>query len=143
MLVVPKAWYEYFVNGVDPKDYIKTNRNIFDYCIGSKIKGDWYFEERGVEHSTAYAKKLQKLVRYFVSKKGMKIIKCNPDGREIQLESGPHLLTLFNKSYTADWEEYNINEKFYLDKIYDEILKIEATSVVVPSNKYVQLTLEL
>ena len=143
MLVVPKAWYEYFVNGVDPKEYIKTNRNIFDYCIGSKIKGDWFFQERGVMMGEYYTKNLQKLVRYFVTNNGMKIIKCNPDGREIQLESGPHLQTLFNKAYDAPFEEYNINEKYYLDKIYDEILKIETTAVVVPNNKSLQLTLDL
>jgi hypothetical protein len=143
MLVVAKAWYEYFVNGIDPKDYIKTNRNIFDYCIGSKIKGNWYFEERGVEKSEYYSKKLQKLVRYFISNKGIKIIKCNPDGREIQLESGPQLQTLFNKSYVASWEDYNINEKYYLTKMYDEIKKIESTAIVVPSNSTLQLTLDL
>jgi hypothetical protein len=143
MLVVAKAWYEYFVNGVDPKDYIKTNRNIFDYCIGSKIKGNWYFEERGVVNTEYYCKKLQKLVRYFISNNGVKIIKCNPDGREIQLESGPQLQTLFNKSYLAPWEDYNINEKYYLTKMYDEIKKIESTAIVVPSNSTLQLTLDL
>lgn len=142
-LVIPKAWFEYFVNGVDPKEYLKTNRNIFDYCTGSKIKGNWFFVERGVNEGVFYEKKLQKLVRYFVSKKGTKIIKCNPDGRQIQLESGPILQTIFNKAVTLPWEEYNIDEKFYLDKIYDEIKKIESTSEVIPQNMYQQLKLEL
>lgn len=142
-LIVPKAWYEYFVNGVDPKDYLKTNRNIFDYCTGSKIKGDWYFEERGIADGEYYKKKLQKLVRYFVSNKGIKIIKCHPDGREIQLESGPILQTIFNKAELKPWEEYGVNEKYYLDKIYDEIKKIESDAEVIPTNLYQQLKLEL
>ena len=142
-LVVPKAWYEYFVNGVDPKDYLASNKNIFDYCTGSKIKGNWYFVERGVTDGEFYERKLQKLVRYFVSKKGTKIIKCNPDGREIQLESGPILQVIFNKAEMLPWEDYHIDEKFYLDKIYDEIKKIESTSSVIPNNLYQQLKLEL
>lgn len=142
-LVIPKAWFEYFVNGTDPKDYLKSNRNIFDYCTGSKIKGNWFFVERGVKEGVFYENKLQKLVRYFVSKKGTKIIKCHPDGRQIQLESGPILQTIFNKAVTLPWEEYNIDEKFYLDKIYDEIKKIESTSEVIPQNMYQQLKLEL
>ena len=142
-LVVPKAWYEYFVNGTDPKDYLKTNRNIFDYCTGSKIKGDWYFIEKGVEAGEYYERKLQKLVRYFVSKKGTKIIKCHPDGRQIQLESGPILQTIFNKAEMRSWDDYDIDEKYYLDKIYDEIKKIESESEVIPTNLYQQLKLEL
>ena len=142
-LIIPKAWYEYFVNGTNPKDYLKTNRNIFDYCTGSKIKGNWFFVERGVKDGMFYENKLQKLVRYFVSKKGTKIIKCNPDGRQIQLESGPILQTIFNKAVELPWEEYDIDEKYYLDKIYDEIKKIESTSEVIPQNMYQQLKLEL
>jgi hypothetical protein len=142
-LIIPKAWYEYFVNGTDPKDYLMTNRNIFDYCTGSKIKGNWFFVERGVKEGVFYENKLQKLVRYFVSKKGTKIIKCNPDGRQIQLESGPILQTIFNKAVIKPWEEYDIDEKYYLDKIYDEIKKIESTSEVIPQNMYQQLKLEL
>ncbi len=142
-LVVAKAWYNYFVKGIDPKDYIKSNRNIFDYCTGSKIKGSWYFVERGVSNGAYYEKKLQKLVRYFVSNSGTKIIKCNPDGREIQLESGPIYQTIFNKAEVKPWDEYGINEKYYLDKIYDEIEKIESDSIVIPVKKANQLKLEL
>jgi hypothetical protein len=142
-LIVPKAWYQYFVNGIDPADYLKSNRDIFDYCAGAKIKGNWYFVERGVDKGEFFERKLQKLVRYFVSKKGTKLIKCHPDGRQIQLESGPMLQSIFNKVEMKPWDEYEINEKYYLDKIYDEIKKIESKAEVIPSNAFQQLKLEL
>jgi hypothetical protein len=41
------------------------------------------------------------------------------------------------------WEDYNIDEKYYLNKIYDEIKKIESESEVIPTNLYQQLKLEL
>ena len=86
--------------------------------------------------------RLQKLVRYYISNKGCKIIKCNPDGREIQLESGRSLQTIFNKHQHKPWPEYDVNEAFYLDKIYDEIKKIEKSSSVLPKKQqHIQLTL--
>lgn len=132
MLIVPKAWYAYFVEGKDPVEFLQENRDIKDYLIGAKLRGDWYFEERGVKDGVYVQNKLQKLVRYYVSHKGVKLIKCNPDGREIQLESGTHLQTIFNQFEEKPWEEYDLDEKFYLDKIYNEIKKIEKDADVLP-----------
>lgn len=140
-LIIPKALYAYFVYGKDPKEFLQENRNIFDYCIGAKIRGNWYFEERGIEEGNYFSRKLQKLVRYYISKKGTKIIKCNPDGREIQLESGTPLTTIFNQYEEKNWEKYGVDEKYYLDKIYDEIEKIESDSSTLPQNESVQLSL--
>lgn len=141
MLIIPKAWHAYFVHGTDPAEFLKANRNIYDYCAGAKLRGDWYFMKRSLEDGIFLEEKLQKLVRYYISDKGCKIIKCNPDGREIQLESGKSLQTIFNKHESKSWSEYNVNEAFYLDKIYEEIKKIEKSSSVLPSTKQsLQLT---
>ena len=40
-LVVPKGIYAYFIKGILPSDYINSNTDILDYCIGGKSKGDW------------------------------------------------------------------------------------------------------
>lgn len=136
MLIVPKAWYAYFVKGQDPVEFLSQNRNIYDYCAGAKLRGDWYFIERGIRDKQFIENKLQKLVRYYISSKGIKIIKCNPDGREIQLESGKHMQTIFNKYEEKTWEEYSVDEKFYLDKIYEEIRKIEQDSDVLPIHQF-------
>jgi hypothetical protein len=47
-LIIPKALYAYFIFGKDPKDFLEENRNIFDYCAGAKLKGNWFFEKRSV-----------------------------------------------------------------------------------------------
>jgi hypothetical protein len=124
-LVIPKAWYEYFVKGISPEEYIKTNRNIFDYCAGAKLKGDWYFVERSVKDNTFSEKKQQKLIRYYISERGSKLVKCHPDGREIQLESGKPMQNIFNKFVEKPWQEYGVDEQYYLKKIKEEIFKIE------------------
>lgn len=141
MLIIPKAWYAYFVHGIDPAEFLQANRNIYDYCAGAKLRGDWYFMKHSIENTSFIKEKLQKLVRYYISNQGCKIIKCNPDGREIQLESGRSLQTIFNRHENKSWSEYNVNEQFYLDKIYEEIKKIEKSSPVLPrKEQHIQLT---
>jgi hypothetical protein len=48
-LIIPKTIYYYFVHGIDPEDYMKTQTNIFDFCAGKKIKGNWEFIQHYVK----------------------------------------------------------------------------------------------
>ena len=123
-LIIPKAIYAYFVDGTLPEYTLKHNKNILDYCIGGKSKGVWKQIAIYVEDGQAQEDELQKINRYYISNQGKKIIKRNPDGREIQLEAGKWLQTIYNDQSTKPWEEYNINEKYYLDAIEKEINNI-------------------
>jgi hypothetical protein len=125
-LVIPKAIYQYFVNDVLPEDYLEENKNILDYCIGGKSKGDWQQVARSILNGAYNEEPLQKINRYFISKEGVKIIKVNKnDGREIQLESGRWLQTVFNKmEVKPKWSDYNIDKLYYLQAIESEINSI-------------------
>lgn len=124
-LVIPKAIYEYFVNDVLPEDYLKTNKNILDYCIGSKTNSGWQVVADSLEKGEYIQENLQKINRYYISDKGVKLIKRNKnDGREIQLEAGKWIQTVFNKVDSRKWEDYDINEKYYLQAIEKEINNI-------------------
>ncbi len=124
-LVIPKAIYEYFVNGMLPEDYLKTNKNILDYCIGSKTNSGWQVVADSLEKGEYIQENLQKINRYYISDKGVKLIKRNKnDGREIQLEAGKWIQTVFNKVDSRKWEDYDINEKYYLQAIEKEINNI-------------------
>ena len=125
-LVIPKAIYEYFVNDILPEDYLKTNKNILDYCIGSKTNSGWQVVADSLDKDGQYIQEdLQKINRYFISDKGVKLIKRNKnDGREIQLEAGKWIQTVFNKVESKNWEDYNVNEKYYLQAIEKEINNI-------------------
>lgn len=137
-LVIPKAIYAYFVKGILPEDFLKHNNNIFDYCAGVKAKGTWYFEERKIENSILVSNRLQKIIRYYISNTGTKLVKCNPDGREIQVESGEWLQTTINKlDKDVDFVLYDINKKYYLEEIYKQIQQIEK----VTPRSIVQLSL--
>lgn len=135
-LIIPKAVYNYFIHDILPEDYLNSNKNILDYCIGSKSKGDWKQVARNIKDGQFNEEELQKINRYYISNDGIKIIKVNrADGREIQLEAGKWIQTLFNDmQIQTSWDKYDINKRYYLSAIEQEINNI----LSVPSN---QLTL--
>ena len=125
-LIIPKALHAYFVEGIKPEDYLAQNQNIFDYCGGVKIKGDWKFVEHAIIDGEFQKQKLQHTIRYFISKSGCKVIKTNLfDGREIQVEAGPWMQTIYIDHKEQPFDDYNINLAFYLDKIKKEIAGLE------------------
>jgi hypothetical protein len=125
-LIIPKALHAYFVEGIEPEQFLKDNQNIFDYCGGVKIKGDWKFYQHSIVDGTFDKKELQHTIRYFISNQGCKIIKTNLlDEREIQVESGKWMQTVFIHAIDQPFSEYNINMNFYLEKIKKEIENLE------------------
>jgi len=128
-LIIPKAIHAYFVEGIKPEKFIMDNLNIFDFCGGVKIKGDWKFEEHLVENGEYKEKKLQDTIRYFISKSGSKIVKKHlTDGRDIQVEAGKWLQTLYTSHKDNPFSEYDINYDYYLSKIRKEIESLEPSS---------------
>lgn len=121
-LIIPKALYNFFIFNTPPEVTIEENKNIFDFCIGKKIKGDWTFKERNIKNGYFKEQELQHTLRYYISKQGSKIYKCNnSDSREIQLESGKTLITIFNNYQEKPFSEYNIDTSYYLQAIYKEL----------------------
>ena len=108
-LVIPKGIYAYFVKGILPSDYVHSNNNILDFCIGGKSKGDWKQVSRYIDGTAQAEDDLQKINRYYISNKGTKIIKVNKtDGREIQLEAGHWMQTIYNKMLIFNkWNKYD------------------------------------
>lgn len=121
-LIIPKAIYAFFVHGILPEDFLANNKDVTDYCAGVKSRGGWYYEERLVQQGNVITNRLQKIVRYYISNNGGKIVKCNPDGREIQVESGSWLQTVVNRlNPTDNADNFDINQKYYLEEIYKQI----------------------
>lgn len=124
-LIIPKAIQAYFINDIPPEKFLADNRNIFDYCAGVKIKGEWKFQETCVIKGEVIKRDLQKVLRYYISEEGCKIVKTNIiDGREIQVESGKWLQREFNKFENKKWVDYGVDDSYYLEKIYKEINNI-------------------
>lgn len=124
-LIVPKAIFNYFIHGTDPEEYLKTNKNIFDYCGFVRAKGKFVLTKFIVSATGVKTEELQKTLRYFISKDGNKIMKIDNSGskkREINIEAGKHLCTELNKyDEKIPFEDYNIDFSYYLKEIKKEI----------------------
>jgi hypothetical protein len=125
-LITRKALFNYFVHGINPEEFIKSQTNIFDFCGGVKIKGDWKFQKEQISNGDYSIEPLQETIRYYISNTGGKIIKVNKsDGRRSQVEAGRWLQTPFIKFEEKKFNEYDINYKYYLDKVNKIIQSIE------------------
>jgi hypothetical protein len=125
-LIIPKALHAYFVEGKDPAEFIKSETNIFDFCGGVKIKGEWRFEEQYIKDGDYHEDKLQHTIRYFISNKGSKIMKKHlNDGRAIQVEAGKWMQTVYIDHAEKDISEYDINYDYYISKVMKEIESLE------------------
>lgn len=121
-LIVPKAIFHHFIHGKEPIQYLRENRNIYDYCGYARAKGSWQFQEYVTGAEGIQVKPLQKTLRYYISKSGKKITKVNTtDQREIQIEAGKTMCTVFNKFEKKKWEEYDIDDAYYLKQIQKEL----------------------
>jgi hypothetical protein len=137
-LIIPKAIYAFFVHGTKPEDFLDANTNIFDYCGAVKAKAGWSFVDRKIVNGSLANTKLQKIVRYYISNTGGKMVKCHQDGREIQVESGEWLQTTVNKlDPSKAYNTYDINKKYYLEEIYKQIEGIQT----VTQKSMIQLSL--
>lgn len=124
-LIIPKAIYNYFINNISPEETLEQSTNIYDFVIGQRLVGDWYFKEVYIKKGIVTTIKHKKLLRYYNSKKGSKIYKNHIDGRSLQLESGDVKQTIFNKSIDKHIKDYDIDYIYYKKRIYEEINNIK------------------
>jgi len=137
-LIIPKAIYAYFVKGTKPETFLAQNTEITDYCAGVKAKSGWYFEEQYISKGQLVVNRLQKIVRYYVSNSGSKLVKHHKDGRAIQVEAGQWLQTTINHiDKDKPFQDYNINLQYYLEEIHKQIEQIEK----IKTKSFTQLSL--
>lgn len=77
--VVPLALKEYFTKGTLPDKYIPAYERIYDFCIGVKASKDYYFKAVA---PTGEAEDYKRIVRYFVSTDGKRLLKVKVEGSD-------------------------------------------------------------
>lgn len=143
--IVPIALEQHFVHGVPVEHTIRSHNNVFDFAIRQKASRDFHYE--GINRSTGNKTVYNKLIRYYVSKTGEKLLKVkNADSTSTapdvsQVEAGEWVCTVCNhltKHHPMD----NINYDYYIQKCERMIRKIETggkkVDIVINPN---QLTL--
>lgn len=123
--IIALALDAFYCKGLNPRKFITEHENVFDFCAGMRTKGDWFLEASSMVSGKLVKEQLQKTNRYFISNKGVKLVKCHPDGRGIQEDAGKWMATVYNKHVSKNIKDYDINYDFYVKKTYEIISEIQ------------------
>ena len=126
--IVPIALEHFFVNGVPVADTIRNHTNIYDFCLRQKASKDFHYE--GVNKTTGEKTMYNKLIRYYVSNTGEKLLKvknpeCQSNAVDIsQVEAGDWVMHVCNK-LTANHPLDNVNHAYYIERAERIVHKIQ------------------
>lgn len=82
-LIVKIAAEKYLAEGVDPEEFIRKHQNKYDFMLRTKVPRSSKLvlvDENGIDHQT------QNICRYYISNKGMELIKVMPPLSETKTE---------------------------------------------------------
>ena len=124
--IVPIALERYYTNDVPVADTIFNHTNIYDFALRQKASKDFHYEGHSKENKTIY----NKLIRYYVSGTGEKLLKvknpeCTTNAADVsQVEAGEWVMTVCNH-LNIDHSLDNINHSYYIEKAERIIEKIQ------------------
>ena len=136
--IIPIALERYYINGDSVVDTICNHTNIYDFAMRQRATRDFHFEGRANGNVTKY----NKLIRYYVSNTGEKLLKVKKEdsmsgaASVSQVEAGEWLMTVCNH-LTKDHPLDNINHSYYIERAERIINKISYNGkkrpVVIPN----------
>jgi len=124
--VVSIALEQYFVNDIPVEETIRNHKNIYDFALRQKASKDFHYEGHSKESKTIY----NKLIRYYVSNTGEKLLKvknpeCQSNAADVsQVEAGDWLMHVCNH-LTPDHPLDNINHAYYIERAERIVHKIQ------------------
>ena len=124
--IVPIALEKYYTEGTPISDTICNHANIYDFCLRQKASKDFHYEGVSNGKRTVY----NKLIRYYVSNKGEKLLKiknpeCQSNAADVsQVEAGEWVMHVCNH-LTPDHPLDNINYAYYIERAEKIISKIQ------------------
>lgn len=158
MRIVPIVLHEFFVNNILPEESMKpgykyvikeegrttdSEVTIYDFALRQKASRNFHYE--GVK-SDGEKSIYNKLIRYYVSNTGEKLLKiknpeCETNAAPVsQVHAGDWLCTVVNR-LTPDHSTDNINFDFYLEKAYKIIDGIRYAGKRIKKESKQQLSL--
>lgn len=125
MPVVAKAVFEYFAHGVPVMETLRNHKDILDFCKTQNVGKQFEVVYQKVEHGKVIDVRSQRHVRFYVSTKGVVIMKENVhDKKRSVLASGKPVIIL-NKLDDKDIALRNIDYKYYYEEAYKIINPIK------------------
>lgn len=134
-LIIPKALEKYFLNDIPIEKTIHECEDIYDFCMGVKIKRDFdlvkfvYNKDKSlIEEEIIH----EQVCRFFVSKEFTSLKKRYQQGSK---KKGQHVelvakfnTSLFNVYKEKPMKDYNLDYKYYIRKARKIIDQIEPSS---------------
>lgn len=114
-LVIPKALEAYYVNGINPSEFIRSHSNIFDFTAAQKVDKSFAVMWNN--------QKQQRLNRYYVSKNAPYLYK-QKNGKEQHMLKG-YGVQLYNNHVEIDMKDRKIDFEFYVAKTMDIINELQ------------------
>ena len=107
--IIPKAIKKYFLEGIKPKDYIPSNKDIRDFLMSEKTGKQWVVEYNG--------KQQQRTNRFYASTNGCYLYKYKVENgikkyQNMLTQSGVTIANNFDKLPS----ELNINYNYYINE---------------------------
>lgn len=125
MPVVAKAVFEYFAHGISVMETLRNHKDILDFCKTQNVGKQFEVVYQKVEHGKVIDIHSQRHVRFYVSTKGVIIMKENVNsGQRSVLASGKPVIIL-NKLDDKDIALRNIDYKYYYEEAYKIINPIK------------------
>lgn len=117
--IVPLALEQYYVRGIPVADTIMAHSNMYDFCLRQKASRDFHYE--GITKKTGEKTVYNKLIRYYVSNTGEKLLKvkneeCDTNAAAIsQVEAGEWVMTVCN-FLPKEQQVENVNYAYYIER---------------------------
>ena len=125
MPVVAKAVFEYFAHGTPVMETLRNHKDILDFCKTQNVGKQFEVVYQKVVDGKVIDVHSQRHVRFYVSTKGVVIMKENVhDGKRSVLASGKPVIIL-NKLDDVDIALRNIDYKYYYEEAYKIINPIK------------------
>ena len=134
MLIIAKALEAYFVEGINPEQFIRNHKNPYDFFKRTKFDRRTRLVARTFDQSGELIKQdlLQNITRYYVAKSGsnfvkiMQPLKGKTEDREFVIESG-YKCTEMNTITPEAMEimALDLDYDYYITKVKENIAVIE------------------
>jgi hypothetical protein len=127
--IIPISLEKYFLHGTPVQETIRNHDNIFDFSIGVKSTRDYHFE--AINTKTGAKRRYHRVLRYYVSAEGEKLMKVHSDITRAakksgqQCEAGHWLSTVINQCAHSSTLGVDINFDYYIRKCQEIISSVE------------------
>ena len=125
MPVVAKAVFEYFAHDTPVMETLRNHKDILDFCKTQNVGKQFEVVYQKVENGKVIDVHSQRHVRFYVSTKGVIIMKENVNSNQRSVLASGKPVIILNKLDDKDISLRNIDYKYYYEEAYKIINPIK------------------